>query len=225
MYGPPGCGKTHIAKALASECKAKFYLINGPEIMDMHVGEAAKKLRAIYETAQQQKPSIIFIDEIDSIATRRDVSQSQSAQEVITTLLSLMDGLKEIDGIFTIGATNCPEMIDTALLRPGRMGKGIYVNVPDPETREALLNKYLNNKPLEEDVCVEELVDKSHNCSIADIVAIVDTAARIAWRRNGRKATGKINQMDFLKAHESTGSSVSTEKLIAYEQWRNYAFA
>lgn len=225
MYGPPGCGKTHIAKALASQCKARFYLINGPEIMDRHVGEAAKRLRAIYKAAEQYKPSIIFIDEMDSITISRSMAQTQAAQEVITTLLGLMDGLKELDGVFTIGATNCPEMIDSALLRPGRLNRGVFVGVPTPETRRSIFRQYMKDKPLADDVDLDELVDRTEGYSIADIVGMVNKASTIAWRNSGRKSVGTITHTDLMNAHDRTRTSISTDKLISYHRWRENAFS
>jgi len=225
MYGPPGCGKTFIAKCLASECNASFYLINGPAIMTKWIGESAKNMREIFKAARNNKPSIIFIDEIDAVSTSRDLVSSESMREVVTTLLTQLDGLDELSGVFTIGATNNPDLIDPALLRPGRLDKGVFVSLPSDDMRKELLVREFSNRPVDSNIDFDELANITMNYSAADIVAMADRAAKIAWRRNKYKPTGRITLDDIYKAHTKTGSSVSSDKLVGYQRWAAYAFS
>lgn len=224
MFGPPGCGKTLIAKALASECDATFYLINGPEIKTKWVGESAKILRKVYRDAQKNEPAIIFIDEIDSICMSRDCSAiSETTRDIVNTLLPLLDGMKDIEGVFTIGATNRPELLDNAILRPGRLGKGVHVHLPDQEARRAILTNKYAKLPLAKDVNLEEIVVKTNGYSGADIAGMVSDSARIAWRRNSHKADGEIILEDIEEALKK-GPSISQECVAGNKRWEQYAF-
>lgn len=224
MYGPPGCGKTLVAKALAAQCNATFYLIDGPEIKSKWIGESAKILRSVYKDAQKNKPAIIFIDEIDAIAMSRDSPNiSETTRDLVNTLLTLLNGIKDINGIFTIGATNCPRLLDSALIRSGRLGKGVHVRLPDEEGRKQILEKKFSKIPLSSEITIAELVERTNNYSGADIASMADDSARLAWRRNGYKADGEVSREDIDEALKK-GTSVSWECITDYERWEKDAF-
>jgi transitional endoplasmic reticulum ATPase len=224
MYGPPGCGKTLIAKALAAQCGATFYLINGPEIKSKWVGESANTLRNVYRDAKKNQPSIVFIDEIDSMCMSRESSAiSETTRDLVNALLPLLDGMKDVKNVFTIGATNRPELLDSALLRTGRLGKGIRIDLPDEQMRLAILGAKFAKMPLAENVCLQEIVDRTYGYSGADITGVVTDSARYAWRRNGHKPNGSITMKDIQKALEK-GPTVSSETVAGYMRWEQYAF-
>ena len=130
MWGPPGCGKTLLAKAVANESRANFISIKGPELLNKYVGESEKAVRQVFQRARASTPCIIFFDELDALVPRRDTSMSESSSRVVNTLLTELDGLNDRKGVFVIGATNRPDMIDPAMLRPGRLDKTCTLNYP-----------------------------------------------------------------------------------------------
>jgi len=224
MYGPPGCGKTMVAKALAAECNATFYLINGPEIKTKWIGESARVVREVYRDAQNNKPAIIFIDEIDSVCMSRETSSiSETTRDIVNSLLTTLDGLQEMDGVFTIGATNRPELLDSAILRSGRLGKGVRIDLPAEEARRGILEAKYSKIPLADDIQIDELVESTAGYSGADIAGMVSDSARYAWRRNNHQAGGQVSREDIEKALRK-GSSVSQECVAGYKRWEQYAF-
>ncbi|ENN96387.1 cell division protein CDC48 [Methanocaldococcus villosus KIN24-T80] len=183
LIGPPGTGKTLLAKAVANEAGANFYVINGPEIMSKYVGETEENLRKIFEEAEENAPSIIFIDEIDAIAPKRDEVTGEVERRLVAQLLTLMDGLKGRGQVIVIGATNRPDAIDPALRRPGRFDREIYIGVPDREGRKEILQIHTRNMPLAEDVDLDYLADVTHGFVGADLAALCKEAAMRALRR------------------------------------------
>jgi transitional endoplasmic reticulum ATPase len=183
LYGPPGTGKTLIAKAVANESGANFVSIAGPEIMSKYYGESEQRLREIFEEAQKAAPSIIFIDEIDSIAPRRGDVTGEVERRVVAQLLAMMDGLKERGQVVVIGATNREEAIDPALRRPGRFDREIEIGVPDHNGRVEILQIHMRNMPITDDVNLEGLADRTHGFVGADINALCKEAAMRALRR------------------------------------------
>ncbi|VVB67357.1 VCP-like ATPase [uncultured archaeon] len=183
LYGPPGTGKTLIAKAVANESGANFLSIAGPEIMSKYYGESEQRLREIFEDAQKAAPSIIFIDEIDSIAPKRGDVTGEVERRVVAQLLAMMDGLKERGQVVVIGATNREEAIDPALRRPGRFDREIEIGVPDRSGRVEILQIHMRNMPIAEDVDLEGLADRMHGFVGADINALCKEAAMKALRR------------------------------------------
>ena len=177
LYGPPGCGKTLLAKAVANESGAHFISINGPEIMSKYYGESERNLRAIFEEAQRRAPSIVFIDEIDSIAPRREGISRDVERRVVATLLSLMDGLESRGQVVVIGATNMPEILDPALRRPGRFDREIEIGVPSRDGRKEILQIHVRDMPLADDVDLDKLADITHGFVGADLAALVREAA------------------------------------------------
>ena len=151
LFGPPGTGKTLIAKAVANESGAAFYSIQGPEIMSKFYGESEARLREVFEEAEQNAPSIIFIDEIDSIASKRDETQGEVERRVVAQLLTLMDGLKSRGKVIVIGATNRVDAVDPALRRPGRFDRELEIGVPDRDGRKEIMQIHTRSMPLADD--------------------------------------------------------------------------
>jgi len=183
LYGPPGTGKTLIAKAVANESGANFISIAGPEIMSKYYGESEQRLREIFEEAQKAAPSIIFIDEIDSIAPKRGDVTGEVERRVVAQLLAMMDGLKERGQVIVIGATNREDAIDPALRRPGRFDREIEIGVPDRSGRVEILQIHMRNMPVAKDVDLEGLADRMHGFVGADISSLCKEAAMKALRR------------------------------------------
>jgi transitional endoplasmic reticulum ATPase len=183
LYGPPGTGKTLIAKAIANETGAHFISINGPEIMSKFYGESEARLREVFQEAEQNAPSIVFIDELDAIAPKRGEVTGEVERRVVSQLLTLMDGLKSRGQVVVIGATNRIEAIDPALRRPGRFDREIRIGVPDRNGRREILLIHTRRMPLAEDVDLDELADITHGFVGADIAALVREAAMNALRR------------------------------------------
>ncbi|MHB1868355.1 MAG: CDC48 family AAA ATPase [Nitrososphaerales archaeon] len=184
LYGPPGTGKTLLAKAVASESEANFISVKGPELLSKWVGESERGVREIFHKARQAAPCIIFMDELDSLVPTRGGStgDSQVTERVLSQILTELDGLEELRDVVIIGATNRPDMIDQALLRPGRFDKMMYVGVPDLEARKEIFKIHLNGRPLAKDIGADELAKRTEGYSGADIQAVADTASMLAIR-------------------------------------------
>ena len=183
LYGPPGCGKTLVAKAVANESDANFFVISGPEIMSKFYGESEARLREIFQKAQEMSPSIIFIDELDAIAPKREEVTGEVEHRVVAQLLSLMDGMGARGNIIVIGATNRPNAIDPALRRPGRFDREIEIGVPDKIGRHEILQIHTRAMPLTSDVNLNRLSEISHGYTGADISALCREAAMKSLRR------------------------------------------
>lgn len=183
LYGPPGCGKTLIAKVLASESEANMYSINGPEIMNKYYGETEAKLRDIFKEAKDNSPSIIFIDEIDAIAPKREEAYGDVEKRVVAQLLALMDGLTDRGNVIVLGATNRPDSVDPALRRPGRFDREIEVSVPNADGRYEILQIHTRGMPIAEDVESRRLASELHGYTGADIKSLCREAALKAIRR------------------------------------------
>lgn len=183
LHGPPGTGKTLIAKAVANESGASFRVINGPEIMSKFYGESEQKLREAFEEAEKDAPSIIFIDELDSIAPKRAEVTGEVERRVVAQLLSLMDGLAGRGQVIVIGASNRPDDIDEALRRPGRFDREIVIGVPDKQGRLEILQIHTRSMPLEENLDIERLAAVTHGFVGADLAALAREAAMQALRR------------------------------------------
>jgi transitional endoplasmic reticulum ATPase len=183
LHGPPGTGKTLIAKAVANEIDANFQTISGPEIMGKYHGESEERLREVFEEAAENEPAIIFIDEIDSIAPKRDDTQGDVERRVVAQLLSLMDGLEERGQITVIGTTNRVDAIDTALRRGGRFDREIEIGAPDTEGRKEILQIHTREMPIADDVDIEQYAENTHGFVGADLESLVREAAMNALRR------------------------------------------
>ncbi|HPJ83953.1 MAG TPA: CDC48 family AAA ATPase, partial [Methanothrix sp.] len=183
LHGPPGTGKTLLAKALASETNSHFQTLSGPEIMSKYYGESEERLREIFKEAEEEAPSIIFIDEIDSIAPKREEVTGEVERRIVAQLLAVMDGLESRGKVVVIGATNRPDALDQALRRPGRFDREIEIGVPNREARLEVLQIHARGMPLAEDVNLEKLADITHGFVGADIAALAREAGMRALRR------------------------------------------
>jgi len=183
LYGPPGCGKTLIAKVLASESEANMYSINGPEIMNKYYGETEARLRDIFKEAKDNSPSIIFIDEIDAIAPKREEAYGDVEKRVVAQLLALMDGLTERGNVIVLGASNRPDSVDPALRRPGRFDREVEISVPNDDGRLEILQIHTRGMPIAEDIDLKELASELHGYTGADIKSLCREAAMKAIRR------------------------------------------
>ncbi|MFB5630283.1 MAG: CDC48 family AAA ATPase [Nitrosopumilaceae archaeon] len=183
LYGPPGCGKTLIAKVLASESEANMYSINGPEIMNKYYGETEARLRDIFKEAKDNSPSIIFIDEIDAIAPKREEAYGDVEKRVVAQLLALMDGLTDRGNVIVLGATNRPDSVDPALRRPGRFDREVEISVPNEDGRLEVLLIHTNGMPIADDVNLKNLASELHGYTGADIKSLCREAAMKSIRR------------------------------------------
>ncbi|MDG6914632.1 MAG: AAA family ATPase, partial [Nitrososphaerota archaeon] len=201
LYGPPGTGKTLIAKAVANESEANFISIKGPELISKWVGESEKGVREVFRKARAAAPCVVFFDEVDAIAPRRKSGEvdSQVTERVVSQLLTEMDGLEELKGVVVLGATNRPDIIDEALLRPGRFDKILRVPPPDKEGRLEILKIHTKRKPLATDVDLTKLADSTDGYTGAELAAVANTASVAAIRQ-------------FVKAH-GTDAEADAEEL------------
>ena len=183
LYGPPGCGKTLLAKVIASESDANMYLINGPEIMNKYYGETEARLREIFKEAKDNSPSIIFIDEIDAIAPKREEAYGDVEKRVVAQLLALMDGLTERGNVIVLGASNRPDSVDPALRRPGRFDREMEISVPNADGRLEILHIHTRGMPLSDDIDLKNLATELHGFTGADIKSLCRESAIKAIRR------------------------------------------
>ena len=215
LYGPPGTGKTMLAKAVATESEANFIAVKGPEFLNKWVGESEKAVRETFRKARQASPCVIFMDEIDSIAPERGTGgDSNVTERVISQMLTEMDGLESLNNVVVIAATNRPDIMDPALLRPGRFDKSIFIGPPDKESRKAIFGIHTKNRPLAEDVDLEELAEKTEGCTGADISAICNEAVMNAVRhliaenpepKDEDIQNCRVSKEDFEKALDKFG--------------------
>ena len=222
LFGPPGCGKTLIAKAVATESGANFIAIRGPEVLSKWVGESEKAIREIFRKARQYAPAIVFFDEIDAIAPARGFSgDSHVIERVVSQLLTEMDGIVRLDNVIVIAATNRPDILDPALLRPGRFDKIIYVPPPDRNSRLKILLIHTKRMPLAEDVDLEYLADITEGYSGADLEHLVREAAMIALREDIN--TRFVRMRHFKEALKKVKPSITLEMVRFYKSWEEKA--
>lgn len=183
LYGPPGCGKTLLAKVIASESEANMFPINGPEIMNKYYGETEAKLRDIFKEAKDNSPSIIFIDEIDAIAPKREEAYGDVEKRVVAQLLALMDGLNDRGNVIVLGATNRPDSVDPALRRPGRFDREFEISVPNEDGRLEILEIHTRGMPISDDIDLKDLSSELHGYTGADIKSLCREAALKSIRR------------------------------------------
>ncbi|MEM7583317.1 MAG: AAA family ATPase [Acidobacteriota bacterium] len=184
LHGPPGCGKTLIARTLARESGASFFHVAGPEIVHKFYGESEAALRRVFEQAEKEQPSLVFLDEIDAIAPRRDKVQGDVERRIVAQLLTLLDGLEQRQGVLVLAATNLPDMLDPALRRPGRLDREIVIPVPDRIGRQQILAVHSRDMPLDADVDLEQLARRTHGFVGADLQALCREAAMARLRRH-----------------------------------------
>jgi len=218
LYGAPGTGKTLLAKAVANESKANFILVKGPELLSKWVGESEKAVREVFKKARQTSPTIIFFDEIDAIAPRRGMSSDANVTErVVNQILTEMDGLEEMHDVVIIAATNRPDMVDPALLRPGRFDRIILTPAPDKATRKKIFAVHTKEMPLK-GVNLDTLSEKTEGYVGADIEAVCREAAIIALRENIKSKEVTIKH--FNEALKEVKASVTKDIEKAYEEMK-----
>jgi transitional endoplasmic reticulum ATPase len=214
LYGPPGTGKTLLAKAVANESQSNFISIKGPEVMSKWVGESEKAVRLIFKKAKQVAPSIVFLDEIDAIAPMRGSGGGDSGvtERVVNQILTSVDGLESMEGVVVLAATNRPDILDSALLRPGRFDRMVLVSVPDKETRLQIFKVHTKKMPLK-GVDLNKLADATKNYVGADIEGLCREAGMQALRRD--PAAKEVTMANFEAALKVVRPSV-TEEIIKY---------
>lgn len=210
MYGPPGCGKTMLARALASECHARFINVRPGDILDQFVGNSEKKITQLFEQARKERPVVLFFDEVEALAQRRQFETTVRVNTTVSALLSEMDGFADgRDGILFLGATNVPWSLDVAFRRPGRFDRTLFVPPPDRVAREFILNRLLDGRPATPGLDRRRLVEKSTGFSGADLGALVDTAVDIAIEESpGVDRLSPLSDAHFDEAFGEVKSSV-----------------
>jgi len=200
LYGPPGCGKTMMARATAGEAGAHFYPVEISEILDMYIGESEKRLAAIFETARQRAPSVLFFDEIEALAAKRRYGENDSRASLVSTFLTEMDGFSSTNsGVLVLAASNVPWSVDSAFLRPGRFDRSLFVPPPDKDARRKILELQLDGRPLADDVKLDVIVQKTSGFSGADLSGLVEEACDIAIEESLESNSVEPIRASYLK--------------------------
>ena len=230
LYGPPGTGKTLLAKAVANEADSNFISVKGPELLNKYVGESEKGVREVFSKARENAPTVVFFDEIDSIATERGTNTGDSGvgERVVSQLLTELDGLEEMEDVVVVATTNRPDLIDGALLRPGRLDRHVHVPVPDESGRRAILEVHTRNKPLADDVDLGSLARRTEGFVGADVEALVREATMAATREFVRSVPReelddsvgnvRVKAEHFEAALNEVGPSVDEDVKRQYEE-------
>jgi len=220
MYGPPGCSKTMIAKALANESGLNFLSIKGPELFSKWVGESEKAVRDLFRRARSVAPSIIFFDEIDALGASRGAGgSSQVAERVLAQLLTEMDGVVSLANVTVVAATNRPDMMDRALLRPGRLDRVVYVPLPDLQTRRQVLSIHTKNIPIDDSVDLDAIAENTEGYSGAEVAAICNESALAALEEMTEADT--VTSEHFNKALLSVKPRIKAELIQIYNEFQN----
>jgi transitional endoplasmic reticulum ATPase len=230
LYGPPGTGKTLLAKAVANESESNFISVKGPELLNKYVGESEKGVREIFSKARENAPTVIFFDEIDAIATERgrNTGDSGVSERVVSQLLTELDGIEELEDVVVIATSNRPDLIDPALLRPGRLDRHVHVPVPDEEARRAIFEVHTREKPLADDVDLDRLARRTEGYVGADVEAVTREAAMAASREfinsvepediDDTLGNVRITMAHFEDALDEVSPSVTPEAKERYER-------
>jgi SpoVK/Ycf46/Vps4 family AAA+-type ATPase len=224
MYGPPGCGKTMLARALTNECKASFISVKAADILDMYHGIAEKRIADLFQKARANRPAVLFFDEVEALAQRRQFDVRERVNTVVSALLSEMDGLSGAnDGILFLGATNLPWSIDSAFRRPGRFDRTLFVPPPDRVARKFILRNLLAQRPHEEMLDIDPIIERTSGYSGADLAALVDTATDFAIddSASGTSIT-PLNARHFAEAFKECRPSTG-EWLAQAQTYGEYA--
>jgi transitional endoplasmic reticulum ATPase len=231
FYGPPGCGKTLLAKAIANECASNFISIKGPELLTMWFGESEGNVREVFDKARQAAPCVLFFDELDSIASARGGNSGDgggAGDRVINQMLTEMDGINSKKSVFIIGATNRPDIIDPAIIRPGRLDQLVYIPLPDEESRKNILESSLRKSPLAEDVDLGFLAKHTNGFSGADLTEICQRAVKFAIRESIEKEIQREEEMaqaadEGMDEDEALGPAVPFITRAHFEEAMKYA--
>ncbi|WP_230741561.1 CDC48 family AAA ATPase [Methanooceanicella nereidis] len=217
LYGPPGTGKTLLAKAIANESQANFITAKGSDLLSKWYGESEKHISEVFKKAKQVSPAVVFLDELDALAPVRGgaIGEPRVTERIVNQLLSELDGLEELRGVIVIGATNRPDIIDPALMRPGRFDEIILVPVPDRDARREIFKVHMKRMPVAPDVNLAELVDRTNNFTGADIASVCKKAGRLALREDLQAAS--VKRKHFLEALKGTTPSVTEDTMRYYQ--------
>jgi AAA family ATPase len=225
MFGPPGCSKTMIAKALATESKLNFLSIKGPELFSKWVGESERAVREVFHKARQVAPAIVFFDELDALGSERSGASGYGAsnvqERVLAQLLTELDGVEPLGNVTVVGATNRPDRIDKALLRPGRLDRIVYVPLPDANTRQEILEMQLHKMPVASDVNIDELVNRTESYSGAEVIAVCHEAALKALEEN--LSATNVKHSHFMSALQLVIPRTPSSLLKLYETYLKHS--
>merc|ERR1712130_915244 len=219
FYGPPGCGKTLLAKAIANECQANFISIKGPELLTMWFGESEANVRNIFDKARGAAPCVLFFDELDSIAKARGSSMGDAggaSDRVINQILTEMDGMGKKKNVFIIGATNRPDIIDPAVMRPGRLDQLVYIPLPDKPARLSILKAATRKSPLADDINLDAVAEVTGGFSGADLTEICQRAAKLAIRESIAQAIEKRKQKEAEMEDDDEEEEEAVEDQVPY---------
>ena len=215
LYGPPGCGKTLVAKAVATESSMNFIAVKGPELLSAWVGESERAVQEVFRKARLASPTVIFFDEMDGLAAQRSSTSSGGALDrVLSQLLTELDGVEARENVVVIGATNRPDRIDTALLRPGRFDRMVYVGPPDADARRAILNIHLRKTPCADDLDIGALVDLTSGFSGAEVASVCSNAALEALDES--MSSRAVCQRHFIRAIDNVSPQITPSVLDFY---------
>ncbi|WWC71496.1 uncharacterized protein I206_105454 [Kwoniella pini CBS 10737] len=217
LYGPPGCSKTMTAKALATESGINFIAVKGPELLNKYVGESERAVREIFRKARAASPSIVFFDEIDALGSARSDDHTHSG--VLTSLLNEMDGIEELSGVTVVAATNRPDVLDSALMRPGRLDRILYVGAPDLETRKDIFKIRLATMAIEPGIDIEELARIAEGCSGAEVASICQDAALAAM--NEDLDAPYVKKSHLIHSAKTVRRRITYDMLKFFEEWRD----
>lgn len=222
LYGPPGCSKTLIAKAVATEAGLNFIAVKGAELLSMYVGESERAVREVFRKARAASPSVVFFDEIDAIGASRGGSTMNDGLNVLTTLLNELDGIEILKGVFVLAATNKPEIIDAALMRPGRLDAALHVGLPDFKARREILQIRMRVMDVSDDVDDTTLAHSTEGYSGAELVSICQKAGYAALEEqmllNEQQQVGKRH---FDQAFAQVHRQITPEMIKKYRNWGN----
>ena len=220
LYGPPGCSKTLSAQAMATEVGFNFFAVKGAELLNMYVGESERAVRDVFARARAASPSIIFFDEIESIGSKRERGGRNNGVNVLTTLLNEMDGIEALKGVFVLAATNQPQTLDLALLRPGRFDKLLYVAPPDLAGREEIFRVRKRNMDLADDVDISELARLTEGYSGAELVGVCQSACDEVLEKCERMGDElQVHMDDFVNAVRTVKKQITPQLIEGYERW------
>ena len=221
LFGPPGTGKTLLMRALSNEIRAKFFYVKTSSLVSPFQGESAQSISKIFNIARKNSPAVLFFDEIDGIASKRESQDSDSDRQMLSTLLTEMDGFQKIEGVVIVGSTNAPNLVDESILRPGRFDKIIYVPLPDKAGRIKILDYYLKKLPIGGDMSYSKLADITNRYSGADIKNVCDEVARqVADDAVKQRKVLQINTVDMVRVIKNTKPSTSLASLERYSQFK-----